>query len=76
MKRHPIFSSILTLVIAALVSPVLAAQVNLTEYLPYLDVEFQGKTIRIERIQDTDNALTFFYREPHQGPNPERQQET
>lgn len=34
-----------------------AAEVGITDYLPFIDVEHNGQTIRIERIQDTDNRL-------------------
>ena len=34
-----------------------AAEVNLTADLPYLDIEYEGRQVRIERIQDTENRL-------------------
>jgi rhodanese-related sulfurtransferase len=34
-----------------------AANVNLTPDLPHLDIEYEGKRVRIERIQDTENRL-------------------
>lgn len=34
-----------------------AGDVNITEALPHLDLSYGGKTVRIERIQDTDNKL-------------------
>ena len=37
--------------------PVMAADVNLTESVPYLDVEHEGRMVRIERIQDSTNKL-------------------
>ena len=33
-------------------------EVNITADLPYLDVQHEGKTVRIERNQQTDNKLT------------------
>lgn len=34
-----------------------ALEVNLAEKLPYLDLEIEGKRVRIQRIQDTSNRL-------------------
>lgn len=34
-----------------------AAEVNLTADLPYLDIEYEGRQVRIERIQDPENRL-------------------
>lgn len=34
------------------------AEVNLTKELPFVDIEYEGKRVRIQRIQDTDNRLT------------------
>ncbi len=34
-----------------------ALEVNLAEQLPYLDMDIEGKRIRIQRIQDTSNRL-------------------
>jgi len=33
-------------------------EVNLTENLPFIDIEYEGKSMRIERIQDTNHRLT------------------
>ncbi|HIO90266.1 MAG TPA: rhodanese-like domain-containing protein [Campylobacterales bacterium] len=38
-----------------------ALEVNLTPELPYVDIEFEGKTTRIERIQDKNNKLKNSY---------------
>lgn len=35
-----------------------AETVKITEYIPHLDVEHAGETVRIERIQDPDHKLT------------------
>ena len=40
-----------------LASAAFAAEVNLTAELPYLDIEYEGKEVRIQRIQDTENRL-------------------
>ena len=32
-------------------------EVNLTENLPYVDIVYEGKTVRIQRIQDTNHRL-------------------
>jgi len=37
--------------------PAFALEVNLSENVPYLEVEHEGRTIRIERSQDTSNKL-------------------
>jgi rhodanese-related sulfurtransferase len=37
---------------------ILAAKVNITRDMPYVDVRVKGKTYRIQRIQDTKNKLT------------------
>jgi len=34
-----------------------ALEVNLAEHLPYIDFEYEGKLVRIQRIQDTSNRL-------------------
>jgi len=34
-----------------------ALEVNLGEHLPYLDIEYEGKLVRIQRIQDPSNRL-------------------
>jgi len=36
-------------------------EVNIAEGLPYVDVEHGGKTVRIQRIQDTKHKLTNSY---------------
>ena len=33
-------------------------EIKITENLPYLDVKQDGKTVRIQRIQDEENVLT------------------
>ncbi len=38
-----------------------ALQVNITEGLPYVDVDVNGENIRIQRIQDTDHKLKNSY---------------
>ncbi|MCP4409960.1 MAG: rhodanese-like domain-containing protein [Gammaproteobacteria bacterium] len=35
-----------------------ALEVNISEELPYVNITYAGKHVRIERIQDTDNRLT------------------
>jgi len=44
-----------------LFTPLSALEVNITEGLPYVDVDVDGKSIRIQRIQDTKNKLTNSY---------------
>jgi len=38
-----------------------AVEVGITEFLPFIDINHNGKTVRIERIQDTNNRLTNSY---------------
>ncbi len=38
-----------------------ALKVNITEDLPYVDVDVDGENIRIQRIQDTNHKLTNSY---------------
>jgi len=38
-----------------------ALEVNIKEDLPFIDVKVHGKTIKIQRIQDTSNKLTNSY---------------
>ena len=39
-------------------SQTFALKVNITEDIPYVDVDLDGENIRIQRIQDTDHKLT------------------
>ena len=59
IKIKSFFSNILT--ITLLFSPLSALEVNITEGLPYVDVDVDGKSIRIQRIQDTKHKLTNSY---------------
>lgn len=38
--------------------PAAALEVNIAEFLPYVDIEYGGKNIRIMRIQDAQHTLT------------------
>ncbi len=40
---------------------VAAIEVGITDFLPFVDVDHYGKTVRIERIQDTQNRLSNSY---------------
>jgi len=44
-----------------LTSPLSALEVNIKKGLPYVDVDVNGKSVRIQRIQDTDHKLTNSY---------------
>lgn len=48
---------VVLLLLMVLLPPVMAADVNLTESVPYLDIEHEGRMVRIERIQDSTNKL-------------------
>jgi len=41
--------------------PLTALEVNITEGIPYVDIDVDGKPIRIQRIQDTKHKLTNSY---------------
>lgn len=41
-----------------LLSPVSATEVNIVVGLPYIDVDVDGKSVRIERVADTQHKLT------------------
>ena len=62
IKNHLPYKLALPLLVLALL--LIPAQSNaeyevaITKDLPYLDVQHDGKKVRIERIQDTDNKLT------------------
>ncbi len=43
------------------ISSLNALEVNITEGLPYVDVDVDGKPVRIQRIQDTKHKLTNSY---------------
>ncbi len=47
--------------LSLLIMPLSATEVNIQEGVPYVDVEVNGKSIRIERIQDTSNKLKNSY---------------
>jgi len=59
IKIKSFFNSILTFTL--LFSPLSALEVNITEGIPYVDVDVDGKPIRIQRIQDTKHKLTNSY---------------
>jgi len=44
-----------------LLSPLNAIEVNIVEGLPYVDIDVDGKPVRIQRIQDTKHKLTNSY---------------
>ena len=47
--------------IALLTLPLHALEVNIKEGLPYVDVDVNGKSVRIQRIQDVNHKLTNSY---------------
>lgn len=49
------------IVVTLLSLPLHANEVNIIKGLPYVDIKIDGKTIRIERIQDTKHKLTNAY---------------
>ena len=58
-KASAIFVRILGLICGLfIVIPLASAlEVNLSEQLPYLDLEYDGNRVRIQRIQDTSHRL-------------------
>jgi rhodanese-related sulfurtransferase len=59
MTIHPLLFGPLWILGGLLLSTdlICAREVNLTNDLPYVDIEVDGKRIRIERIQDTEHRL-------------------
>lgn len=49
------------LAFSILISPLKALEVNILENLPYVDVDVDGKSVRIQRIQDTKHKLSNSY---------------
>lgn len=49
------------LAFSILISPLKALEVNILENLPYVDVNVDGKSVRIQRIQDTKHKLSNSY---------------
>jgi len=58
-KRSPlVVRALCTIAGLLIISPLTwALEVNLSEHLPYLDIEYEGQLVRIQRIQDTSNRL-------------------
>jgi rhodanese-related sulfurtransferase len=50
--------SILLLMVSGAVHAVDPIEIKITEALPYLDVQYEGKTVRIQRIQNEENVIT------------------
>ena len=59
IKIKSLLGSLITFTL--LISPLSATEVNITEGLPYVDVDVDGKPVRIQRIQDTKHKLTNSY---------------
>jgi len=59
IKIKSLLGSLITLTL--LISPLSATEVNITEGLPYVDVDVDGKPVRIQRVQDTKHKLTNSY---------------
>lgn len=52
------FFSTLLLVTAGVVHAADPIDIKITEALPYLDVQYEGKTVRIQRVQNEENVIT------------------
>jgi len=59
IRKQSLLGTVLAL--SLLISPLSAAEVNIVEGLPYVDVDVDGKPVRIQRIQDTKHKLTNSY---------------
>jgi len=59
IKTKSLLSSLMAF--SLLVTPLTALEVNILPDLPYVDVDVDGKPIRIQRIQDTKHKLTNSY---------------
>ena len=59
IKTKSLLGSLITFTL--LFSPLNAIEVNIVEGLPYVDVDVDGKPVRIQRIQDTKHKLTNSY---------------
>ncbi len=59
IKTQSLLGSLMAL--SLLLSPLNAIEVNIVEGLPYVDVDVDGKPVRIQRIQDTKHKLTNSY---------------
>ncbi|MBK1703663.1 sulfurtransferase [Halochromatium glycolicum] len=58
-KRHRAIFDLLPIIVVSLAcaEQLFAREVNLAPNLPYVDITYEGKQIRIERIQDTEHHL-------------------
>jgi len=58
-KRFRNLSCVLSIATGLLLfaPPIFPLEVNLTAELPYLDIEYEGKQVRIQRIQNTEHRL-------------------
>lgn len=59
IKKKSLIVNLLAL--SLLLSPLQASEVNILENLPYVDIDVDGKPVRIQRIQDTKHKLTNSY---------------
>ena len=60
MKRYFKLGGIMA-VSSLVITNLLALEVNLTDKLPYVNVDIDGKTVKIKRIQDTSHKLKNSY---------------
>ncbi len=59
IKKKSLVAGLLSL--SLLTTALNALEVNIKENLPFVDVKINGKTIKIQRIQDTNHKLTNSY---------------
>jgi rhodanese-related sulfurtransferase len=59
IKKKSLVAGLLSL--SLLTTALNALEVNIKENLPFVDVKINGKTVKIQRIQDTNHKLTNSY---------------
>ncbi len=60
MKRYVKLGGVIS-ISSLVITNLLALEVNLTDKLPYVNVDIDGKTVKIQRIQDTNHKLKNSY---------------
>ena len=58
LPRLPAIALVITWAASLFSTPLIALEVNLTEFRPFLEFSVDGQQYRIERIQDTSNVLS------------------
>ena len=61
MKTHKFSLAGKLLSLSLLITSLNAVEVNIKAGLPFIDIDINGESVRIERIQDTSNKLKNSY---------------